>query len=269
MPKAEMNGIGMYYQVQGQGEPLVLIPGLGADHTSWFLQARAFKKHYRVITFDGRGMGKTDKPADPFTLETMADDVVALMDHLGADAANIVAVSMGGLVAQEIALDHPDRVRKLVLASSTSGDGSGRQPHPELTQAIGLDPESNEIDFNSVDFRLAMKVMISLSFKRWLYRTMMLLLSRFYVKPAAYEGLVGELKAIAGHSTLDRLHQIQCPTLVIAGTDDKIVPPESSGVLAHHISGARLVMVEGGSHSFFVEMRGRFNREVLDFLRNG
>ena len=140
MPKAEVNGIGMYYQVHGRGEPLVLIPGLGADHTSWFLQARAFKKHYRVITFDCRGMGKTDKPADPFTLETMADDVVALMDHLGADVANIVAVSMGGLVAQEIALDYPDRVSKLVLASSTSGDGSGRQPHPELTQAICLNP---------------------------------------------------------------------------------------------------------------------------------
>jgi len=156
-----------------------------------------------------------------------------------------------------------------VLASSTSGDESGRPPHPELTQAIGLNPASNEIDFDSVDFRLAMKVMISLSFDRWLYRTIMLLVSRFYVKPAAYEGLVGELKAIAGHNTLDRLHQIQCPTLVIAGTGDKIVPPESSGVLAQYIPGARLVMVEGGSHSFFVEMRGRFNREVLDFLRDG
>lgn len=268
MPKASVNGIDMYYEARGQGKPLILITGLGADHGSWFSQIPRFKKYYQVVTFDSRGIGKTEDPPEPYSLKTMADDAVSLMDILALDRAHILGQSLGGLVAQEIAINYPERVDKLILASTTTGEGSMDEAHPELMTAFGVKEGSNQIHARDIDVRRSASTMISLSFNKWYYRIIMLLLARFYMKPGAFDGMVGQLEAVAQHSTVDRLHMVQSPTLVITGTADRIVPPQSSEVIASRIPGARLVMVEGGSHAFHIEMRGRFNREVLDFLRD-
>ena len=267
MPKANVNGINVYYEVHGQGEPLVLIQGFGGGHEGWFFQTRAFKKHYRVITFDNRGIGKTDKSSGPYTIKTMADDAIGLMDYLGVDKAHILGASLGGMVALEIAIGYPERVSKLVLACTSTGEGEITDIHPEMLRAIGIKEGSTEVDFRSVDFVKAMSAIISLAFNKRLYRMLLLPISKVHMKLGGVGGHLEQMEAVAGHSIIDRLHLIEAPTLVITGMEDRIVSPHSSEVIESQIPNAKLVKVEGGSHAFFMEMRGRFNRDVLDFLR--
>jgi pimeloyl-ACP methyl ester carboxylesterase len=267
MPQANANGISLFYKVQGKGEALVLIPGLGAGHTAWFRQLHAFKKQHKVITFDPRSIGRSDRPKQLYGFKALADDVVGLMDHLAIKRAHILGQSLGGLVAQEVAIDYPDRVLKLVLVSSTVAGGDTNPTNPALMEALGYAEGTTEIDFSKVDTRKTMNAVIGMSFNKRLYRKAMQFLSRFFVKPEMFDGLSDQLRAISGHNTVDRLHLIKAQTLVITGAEDRIVSPHSSEVLADKIPNAKLIMVKDGSHGFNVEMTSRFNREVLDFLR--
>jgi 3-oxoadipate enol-lactonase len=267
MPKARVNGVNLYYKVDGQGEPLVLIQGFGGGHEGWFFQTRAFKKHYQVITFDNRGIGKTDKSPTPYTIGTMAEDTIGLMDHLDINEAHILGMSLGGMVAQEVATGYRDRVKKLVLVCTSPGEGEISDVHPELLQAIGVKEGSTEPDLKSVDFYELMSTIVSLAFNKRLYRMLLVPLSKFYMKRVGVEGCIQQMEAVVGHSTADRLHLIEAPTLVMTGTEDKIVSPGSSQEIASRIANARLVEIEGGSHAFYMEMRSRFNKEVLDFLK--
>ena len=267
MPQANVNGVKLYYKTYGQGEAMVLIPGMGAGHTSWFRQLPAFKEHFRVITFDPRSIGRSERPEQPYGFKALADDVVGLMDHLGIERAHVFGQSLGGLVAQEVAMDYPDRVLKLVLVSSTVAGGDTNPTNPELMEALGYAKGATEVDFSKLDTRKTMNTVIGMSFNRPLYRKAMQFLSRFFVKPEMFDGLSDQLRAIAGHNTINRLHLIQTRTLVMTGAEDRIVSPRGSEVLAARIPNAKLVMVKGGSHGFNVEMTARFNREVLEFLR--
>ena len=267
MPQANVNGVRLYYKAQGQGEALVMIPGMGAGHTSWFRQLPAFKKHFKVVTFDPRSIGRSERPEQPYSFKVLADDVVGFMDHLGISKAHVLGQSLGGAVAQEVAMDYPDRVLKLILASSAIVGGDSNPANPTLMEILGYRGEEKDIDFSKVNARKTMSVLIGLSFDKWAYRIAMQGLSRFFVKLEMFDGLSDQLRAIAGHNTVDRLHLIKAQTLVITGAEDRIISPVSSEVLAGKIPNAKLVMVKGGSHGFNVEMTPRFNREILDFLR--
>lgn len=267
MPKAKVNEVNIDYAVHGRGEPLVLIQGLGGPRSGWIFQTRAFGKYYRVITFDNRGVGKSDKPGGSYTVRTMADDTIALLDYLGVDKAHVLGISLGGMIAQEIAINYPERVRKLILACTAAETGATDE---SVITAMGLGDGSSGAegrDLRGVDMAKVMSAVISLSYNRRLFRLLFLPLAKIYLRFGEVKGISGQLEAAAAYSTLDRLQQIKAPTLVIVGTGDKLMPVHSSEVLADRIPGARLVKVEGGSHSFFMEMRGRFNKEVLDFLR--
>lgn len=115
MPMAKVNGINVDYRVEGQGEPVIMIGGLNSNKGAWRYQTRVFKKYYRVITFDNRGAGKSDKPLGPYTIKMMAEDTIGLMDHLNVEKAHVLGYSLGGMIAQELAISYPKRVDKLVL----------------------------------------------------------------------------------------------------------------------------------------------------------
>jgi len=269
MPKVKVNGININYKVQGHGEPLVLIMGYSGDQTGWMFQTRAFKKHYRVITFDNRGVGKTDKPSGAYSTKMMADDTVGLMDHLGVKKAHILGVSMGGMISQAVAINYPERTNKLVLGCAFAGRHELSGLTPEFPQALGFGEDYTDDDARSAPIRKIADTLYSLAFNRKLYRILFMPLVKIQVRLIGTTGLLGQMEAVLGHNTLDNLPTITVPTLVIVGTKDRAIKPSSSEVIAKLIPNAKLVKVEGGSHAFFIEMRGRFNREVLDFLRGG
>lgn len=267
MPRASVNGVRLYYQEYGNGDALVLIPGLGAGHEAWFRQIPAFKKQYRPIIYDPRSIGRSERPQQAYSFGALAGDAVGLMDRLSIGKAHFLGQSLGGIVAQDVAIDYPDRVMKLVLVSSGIAGGDDNFVSPALLETLGVRNGGDQVDFSSLNTGKTMRVLIGLSFNKMPYRMAMQFLSRFFVKPKMFAGLSDQIRAMTGHSTMDRLHLIKAQTLVITGADDKIISPRASEVLAAKIPNARLVMVKGGSHGFNVEMTSRFNREVLHFLR--
>jgi len=259
MPLARLNGININYQVDGHGEPLVMVMGFTAGRSGWMPQIPFFKKYYRVITFDNRGAGKSDKPPGPYSTRMMADDTVSLMDLLRIEKAHIMGVSMGGMIAQELAINYPQRVMKLVLACTyacqdeTSGDSL------EQAKFLQLTPEKK------------VSAMVGLAFNKPLYRFIFGLLARVqtrFMGASGRVGIAGQSEACRKHNTLERLSSITAPTLVIVGTGDRIIKPVSSEAIAGKIPNAKLVKVEGGSHYFSFEMKNVFNREVLGFLKS-
>ncbi len=126
MPVAKVGEINLSYKVSGEGHPLILINGFGGTKNALFAVARAFAKHHRVVTFDNRGSGGSDKPTSPYGINTMAGDTIRLMDFLGIEKAHLIGLSMGGMIAQEMAIDHSHRVDKLVLCSTSAGGHAGR-----------------------------------------------------------------------------------------------------------------------------------------------
>lgn len=267
MSTAKANGINISYKVRGHGEPLVLIMGYSGARQGWFFQEHALRKHFTLITFDNRGIGKTDRPEGPYTTRMMAEDTIGVIDHLGIDRAHVLGVSMGGMIAQELAINHPDRVGRLVLGCTLAGRDDTSGYSPELVRALGVEGADSESAVTGLPIAKLTDIVVSMSFNRWLYRLTLVPLQKLTTRLGSTRGLSGQLEACLGHDTLDRLQMIHAPTLVIAGTADRVISPPSSEVLASTIPGARLVRVARGSHAMFIEMRGRFNQEVLDFLR--
>jgi len=257
MPLAKLGDIKINYKVEGMGDPLVMIMGFSSPMIGWYYQAQFFRRHYRVITFDNRGVGKSDKPQGPYTTRMMADDTVHLMDHLGIEKAHILGASMGGMIAQELAINYPERVSKLVLACTYAKYDEKSRNTPEMEKLSQLPPK-----------RRATYV-ISFSFNKPLYRYIfgsLGWLSSMFMGTSASIGIEGQNAACMKHNTLERLESITADTLVIVGTDDRLINPVSSEDIASRIPRAWFVKIEGGSHTFMVEMRDDFNREVLKFL---
>jgi pimeloyl-ACP methyl ester carboxylesterase len=258
MPLARLNGININYQVEGQGEPLVMIMGFSAGRSGWMGQIRFFNRYYRVITFDNRGAGKSDKPPGAYSTRMMANDTVKLMDLLAIEKAHIMGLSMGGMIAQELAINYPQRVMKLVLASTYARQDQTSGDTLEQAKFLHLTPEKKA------------GAMVGLAFNKPLYRFIFGLLARVqtrFTKASARAGIAGQSEACLQHDTLERLSSITAPTLVIVGTGDRLIKPVSSEVIADKIPNAKLVRVKGGSHYFSFEMKDVFNREVLNFLR--
>jgi len=263
MPKAKVNGINVDYAVEGKGEPLVMIMGLGGARSSFRSQTGVFKKYYRTVTFDNRGVGKSDKPAGPYTINMMADDTLGLMNHLGIQRAHVLGVSMGGMIAQELAINHPERVDKLVLGCSFSKTGIG-------ANSVGMRVAMEAYEKSSQDEtsqRKLISAMLDLSFNSWSNRVFLRPIAKIAIRLYPVGGMLEQRKALSTHDTTERLGMIGAPTLVITGTDDRLVNPASSETIAELVPNAKLVWVPGGGHYFFMEKHDDFNREVLRFLR--
>jgi pimeloyl-ACP methyl ester carboxylesterase len=259
MPIATVNGIKLNYKVEGHGEPLVMIMGLGANRSGCTSQIPFFRKNFKIVTYDNRGVGKSDKPEGPYSIRIMADDAVKLMDHLEIEKAHIMGVSMGGMIAQELAINYPERVLKLVLACTFAGKDETSGDTPEQAELLHLSP---------VKMAAAMvKLAANKPLNRFIYGNMAMIQSVF-MGVSAKAGLNGQREACNNHNTLDRLTLIKAPTLVIVGTKDRIIKPVSSEVIVRNIPGATLIKIEGGSHMFYMEMRALFNQRVLDFLKS-
>jgi pimeloyl-ACP methyl ester carboxylesterase len=274
MSIAKVGAIDLYYDEQGSGDPLLLVMGLAADSAAWLFQVPDFARHYRTIVFDNRGVGRSAKPPGPYTIHEMADDTAGLLDVLGIARAHVVGVSMGGMIAQELALRHPERVRGLVLACTYPEPDAEVERQRQFSMAqfgatVAADGEMR-IDLTALDPMLFFQHLLPRVFNQAFIDQELPKLMQLFSGALQYgfsmEAILGQVAAVMGHRATDRLHQIKARTLVITGDADLLIPPANSRVLAEHIPNARLVTIPGGSHGFNFETPERFNREVLAFL---
>jgi 3-oxoadipate enol-lactonase len=264
MPTAEINGITMYYEEQGQGEPLLLIMGLGMHSLAWIMQTAAMAQKFRTIVFDNRGAGRTSAPPGPYTIRQMADDTRGLLDHLGIEKAHIVGVSMGGMIAQELAINYPERVGRLVLMSSLAKQPDGQVADwwlgfGEWAREQGADPRqflTYTLPWLFTANLLGNTAMVSAAVNQ----------SAMDPYPISTEGFKGQAAAARAHDTVERLAQIKSPTLVLVGKEDVLTPVAYSQVLAERIPGARLQILEHGGHGMTLEYAADVNNALLAFL---
>ena len=264
MPRAKVQDIELYYEIHGEGYPIVLIRGLGSNADHWYRQVPVLSSTYKVITFDNRGIGRSDTPDGPYTIPMMADDVIGLMDAIGIPSAHILGISMGGMIAQEIALMYPQRVNGLVLACTHCGGDHAVSASEEI---IGIFAEfiftgSQEAAQKAVKCLFAEHTMKQAPEVIQQYQEVS---GKF---PPATEVLVRQLEAVRDHNTWEDLPNIKAPTFVLTGNEDVLVPPENSSILAGRIPGAKLQVIERSGHQFLVEQAGAFNGAVLEFLES-
>ena len=264
MPYTDAPGFRMYYEEHGNGFPLLLINGLGSDHLEWLHQLPAFEARFRPVVFDNRGTGLTDVPPGPYTTAQMADDAASLLRALGIPRAHVLGVSLGGMIAQEVALRHPDRVDRLVLGCTGPGGELSVRPSPEAMAAFALakgeDPEAElrrMLPFLYTDVCIRERPEEIEGFVR-----------RRLANPTPPEGYLGQLSAAVSHDASSRLEKIRARTLVITGDADRLVNWENSLRLAGRIPEATLVVLPGAPHRLFAETADAFNREVLRFLES-
>lgn len=279
----KVNGIDIYYEVHGSGEPVLLIEGLGYSAWMWYKQIPALSRKYQIVLFDNRGAGNTDKPDSEYTIEIMADDAAGLLRTLGTGPVHVLGISLGGFIAQELALRHPDLVRSLVLVSTNSGRGSRavrNSPHLNgLLKLWGILPGSFEMTGKAsaplgLEYGLTREEKIryglSLAFTPEYYKSHPEEIERIVKwrleSPQPGYAWARQFTAGTHFDSSGRAEEINVPALVLNGSDDRIVSPESARELAEMIPGARYEELEGTGHLLFIERSDEFNETVIDFL---
>jgi 3-oxoadipate enol-lactonase len=269
MAIAHIDDIDLYYEEHGEptAQPLLLIMGFMMNAAAWAPQIPAFAERYRVIAFDNRGAGRSSQPDGAYTIPRMATDAVGLLDHLGVGSAHVLGASMGGMIAQELAIQHPARVRGLMLACTTPGG-----PHSAGWDAMRAGTaEAAAVE----DVAAALTPERVGEFLGQLFTPEFLsnpgpgfgqMAASFAQYPQTLAGLKGQAAAVAAHDAYDRLGRIAAPTLVIAGDADPMIDPANSRILAERIAGAELRLMPGLRHAFTAERPDEFNAIVLEFL---
>jgi 3-oxoadipate enol-lactonase len=253
-----MSAVAVFHRESGAGRPVVLVHAIGCDHRMWESLERSLAPARRVIALDARGHGRSPVPPRPYSLDALADDVAALLDRLRIERADFVGLSMGGMVGQALALRHPARLGRLVIACSTSSYGpEGRANWEARIRTVeqgGLEAIRDMVAarYFSDAFRAAHPEVVKA------------VMDRFVQTPR--EGYLGCCDAIADLDFSKDLGRIAAPTLVIAGELDAGTPPAMSEAIARGIPGARLVVIPGAAHLAAVEMPQRFDAAVRDFL---
>lgn len=271
---AENQTVKLHYQTTGTGEPLLLIMGLGMDHRGWMMQTPQLAQDFTVITYDNRGVGRSSVPPGPYTTLQMAEDAAFLLDHLGIASAHVCGISMGGMIAQQLAIHFPKKVKKLVL-SVTYGwvDDEIKATSGKVMQSItgqqGGDPLT--ADLSQVNMEKVLFGMMEYVFTPTFLDQNRPLLEAFYQEflreAPSLDGFLHQLVATQTHDTRDQLEKIACPTLVLGADRDMLIPPSCSKKIADKIPGAELVFMEGVGHALNFEKAGEFNRILADFLK--
>jgi 3-oxoadipate enol-lactonase len=257
MPYAVNGDTKLYWEEHGSGPPILLIMGLSFTHEMWFRVLPSLGSRYRVIVFDNRGMGRSDAPRGPYLIRQMASDARAILDAAGVEAADVIGASMGGMIAQELALRFPQSVRRLVLACTSHGGFLSRWPDftrfPRRIQ--GARPNEREralIPLLYADSTPRERIEEDLQIRSgcsW-----------------CYQGFFGQLTGILAWSSYRRLPQVEVPTLVIHGEEDRLVPPQNGKVVARRIPGAQFHLVPNAGHMLLTDQPERCAEIVLSFL---
>jgi pimeloyl-ACP methyl ester carboxylesterase len=259
---ADSDGARIAYHEKGAGEPLILLMGFGADGSLWEKHVAIYEKHFRCVIIDNRGVGKSDQPAGPYSTRMMAEDTVSVMNHAGIKKAMIAGISMGGAIAQELAINHPAMVSKLLLVSTWPRFNEyARRVYENLKHIRSVSPPAYFMELLQL----------------WIFAP------PYYEKNSATlhadaqateyaenrqsnDGFNGQLDACINHDTVDRLEGITCPTLITIGMMDIFTPPVFSNMIHQLIPGSELLEFPDGGHVHHWEDLEQFNKESLKFL---
>lgn len=263
MPEVIANNIKMYYEIHGKGYPLVLIEGLGYSTWMWYKQIEELSKFFKLIVFDNRGVGKTDKPDIEYSIEMFADDLADLLSKLDIKKAHILGVSMGGFIAQEFAIKYPCLVDKLILCSTSFG-GLNSIPIPQDTLNIMLKGGGK---YNSLD-EIKEAIGVALDKKTLQEDVLEKILNEKMTDPQPKYAYQRQLMAGASFDGENRLEKIKSETLILAGRGDRVVPSENASLLKEKISCSEVKIIENAGHVFFMEQPEITNRFITDFLLN-
>jgi 3-oxoadipate enol-lactonase len=261
MPFADTPGGRIYYEVHGEGEPLLCVMGLSADHLAWALQVPAWSQRFRTVIFDNRDVGQSFYAAGAYEVRDMAADTLALADALELDSFHLLGMSLGGAIAQEVALGAPERVRTLTLVVTYAGGGAWgrerarlwaadvmRKSHEEHVDTLLLYTLSEDFYRNSEGVQFIRNLVLS------------------NPHPQAPEAFVRQLEAGGRHETRDRLGSLSMPVHVIGAERDTLVPVWKSREIAELVPGAKLTIVPGAPHGLNLERAEELNQLVLDFI---
>ncbi|UCE09968.1 MAG: alpha/beta hydrolase [Candidatus Thorarchaeota archaeon] len=266
MPYEPVGEIDIYYETHGPPEapPLVLIGGWASYSWTWFRQIPAFRNRYRCVVFDNRGAGRSSKPDYPYSIEMFAEDVVGLMDALDIDRAHILGISMGGLIAQQIAISYPKRVRSLILVSTHFG-GPNHVPIDDKTKALLIAiptetisrAQATEMRFRAIfssQFLQESKSLIE-SMETWANQ-----------HPAPLYAQVHQSSAVGEFNSESELRNVTVPTLILHGDSDSAVPTRNGELLARTIPKSKLIILENASHFITIEKYEEVNNAVMEFI---
>jgi len=259
MPFTLNNGNRVYWEEHGKGEPVLLIMGLGYTLDMWHRTSPLLSRHYRVILFDNRGVGRSDCPAGPYSIAGMAGDAAAVLDAAGCDRVHAFGVSMGGMIAQELALNYPKRVKSLILGCTAAGGPQAVRAEPEVLLALSaralMTPEEG------------VQAMVPFIYDRSTPRERidedLEIRMRTFPKSETYLAQMAGIMDFEAYSRLDRL---SVPTLVIHGENDRLVPPGNGELISNRIPGARLVLLKNASHIFITDQELESPKTIMDFL---
>ena len=254
----ENQGARIYWDEQGKGEPVLLIMGLGYPSYLWHRTRPALKERYRTIALDNRGSGQSDAPAGPYSIALMASDAAAALDAAGVESAHVFGLSMGGMIAQEFALQYPARVRSLILGCTAPGGPNAVRAEKKVTEILmarNMSPEEAARAMRPYVYDPATpldRIEEDLAIRR-----------KWFPRPEAY---MAQLQGIFAWEAYSRLDRIAAPTLVIHGQSDQLVPAGNGELIAARIAGAKLVMLPRASHIFTTDQPEASQLAIMDFL---
>ncbi|MCE7905381.1 MAG: alpha/beta fold hydrolase [Anaerolineae bacterium CFX3] len=259
MPKIQSNGINLYYEIHGEGQPLLFIHGLGSSSRDWELQTEEFSRSYRVIVFDLRGHGRSDKPRGPYSIPMFAADTVGLLEGLGVESPHVVGLSLGGMIAFQMGVDAPDAFKSLTIVNSG----------PEMVVRT-FKERISVWQRLAVTRLLGMRKIGEVLSKRMFIKPEQEEIRRTFVErwaendPRAY---LDSTRAIIGWNVSDRVGSIKCPMLVVAADED-YTPVSVKEAYVARIPGARLAVIPDSRHATPVERPREFNQVLREFLES-
>jgi 3-oxoadipate enol-lactonase len=263
MPFARNGTVKLHWESFGEGPPVLLIPGQGMTADGWWATIPVLSRTFRVIAFDNRDTGRSSRVAWPYTVAQMAHDAVAVLDAAGEERAHVYGISLGSLVAQEVALRHADRIQAVVLGASSGGGWAAYKPSPTsfaqtfLVRAGAMGPE--EAEWAAVPYTYAEKT------RRLHAERIGVDIAHRTSSPPEPLAFMHQATAVATHDAYERLSQMAAPTLVVHGEQDIFIPPANAVVLAERIPGAEFRLWPNAGHMYIID-EPRADQEIARFL---
>ncbi len=272
---ANINGLKLCYKECGEGYPVILIHGIGGKKETWIAQVAALSNHFRTITFDMRGVGKSDRPNMPYTMELLADDVSGLMDFLSIETAHIIGRSLGGMVAQYVSLKYPEKVNKLVLMTTNP-----RVPDEQAAELIkkGRIKEIKQLKKDpEKSFWQKARILFHKDFRKKMKRNqekkyygifsaddLIKETTKYPATPQDIENLSNTLKS---HDILSQIHKISNETLLISGSHDRLTPKTSMMEIHNRLPNSKISVFENSGHFLHLSRAPEVNKILIRFLK--